>query len=251
MLLELREGAQAVLLPVVLDQELDLAVGVEGSLSNRGPGKDPPEWCVLRGAEDGLGALRGRGLDVVSLVQDVQEAALVEEVNQRPLPGGGHECFIADGEPGEALVLDDGLDRLLVPLGVGLRALVVEGPDVLDHLIGYVVRYFLLNPVAVHAVRGDHKHPVDEPAEPEPAGGVDGQLGLAGALFPEDRAGFFFAGAQPLLALVVEGFGLEGVFHRVTPFLIAMPGSIAQRGGEGERRIMCAWDGGPTLDFVC
>ncbi|QVJ12904.1 hypothetical protein [Pseudomonas phage PSA20] len=37
----------------------------------------------------------------------------------------------------------------------------------------------------------------------------------------------------------------------MAPFLIVMPGSIAQLGGEGERRIMCAWDGGPTLDFVC
>jgi len=42
-----------------------------------------------------------------------------------------------------------------------------------------------------------------------------------------------------------------GFIIGVTPFLIVMPGSIAQLGGEGERRITCAWDGGPTLDFVC
>src|SRR5690606_35233040 len=150
-----------------VNQELDLAVDVEGSLSNRGPGQHPPEWRVLRGAEDGLGALRGGVFDVVALIQNVQQLALVEEANQRPLARGRHEGFIADREPGEAGVVDDLPDGLLVPLRVGLRALVVEGADGGHNLVRYVVRDFLLNPIAVYSVRGHNQNAVDEATEPE------------------------------------------------------------------------------------
>ncbi len=68
-------------------------------------------------------------------------------------------------------------------------------------------------------------------------------LGLAGALFPEDRAGFFFA-ERAALALVVEGFGLKGYSGRLR---FGDARKYSPLGGEGERRIGCAWDGALAL----